>query len=62
MKHLLAHAMHEIQDLAIDLAKAGTPEALALRSRHLNGEFDASREESDAWVSLFLGLILGRRR
>lgn len=37
--------------LAMDLAAAGTPEALALRARHLNGEFDATKEESDAWVS-----------
>lgn len=36
--------------LAQDLATAGTPAALALRSRHLNGEFDASAEESDAWA------------
>lgn len=27
--------------LAADLAEAGTPGALALRARHLNGEFDA---------------------
>jgi hypothetical protein len=37
--------------LAEDLAKAGTPEALALRSRHLNGEFDATKEESDDWAA-----------
>lgn len=37
--------------LAEDLAKAGTPEALAIRKRHLNGEFDASKEESDAWAA-----------
>jgi hypothetical protein len=37
--------------LAEDLAKAGTPEALALRARHLNGEFDASLEESDEWAA-----------
>ena len=36
--------------LAEDLAKAGTPEAMALRARHMNGEFDASKEESDAWA------------
>lgn len=35
--------------LAADLAAAGTPEALALRARHLNGEFDASKEEGDEW-------------
>lgn len=31
--------------LANDLQKVGTPEALALRRRHLNGEFDASHDE-----------------
>lgn len=33
-----------------DLRKIGTPEALAIRSKHLNGEFDATKEESDAWA------------
>lgn len=37
--------------LAADLAKAGTPAALALRERHLDGEFDASSEESDEWAA-----------
>jgi len=37
--------------LAADLAKAGTPAALAVRMRHLNGEFDASNEESDEWAA-----------
>lgn len=36
--------------LSQDLAAAGTPAALALRSRHHNGEFDASAAESDAWA------------
>lgn len=36
--------------LAADLAAAGTPEALALRARHLNGEFDATSEESREWA------------
>lgn len=36
--------------LAADLAAAGTPAAMALRARHLNGEFDATKEESDAWA------------
>jgi hypothetical protein len=35
--------------LAADLAKVGTPQAMALRDRHLNGEFDASKEEGDEW-------------
>lgn len=37
-------------ELANDLAKVGTSTALALRARHLNGEFDASKEESDEWI------------
>jgi len=37
--------------LAEDLAKSGTPSALALRARHLNGEFDATKEESDDWAA-----------
>lgn len=37
--------------LADDLAKAGTPAALALRRRHINGEFDATTEESEEWFS-----------
>lgn len=37
--------------LAEDLAAAGTPAALALRARHLNGEFDATTEESDEWTA-----------
>jgi len=37
--------------LAADLAKAGTPAALALRARHINGEFDATKEESDDWAA-----------
>lgn len=36
--------------LATDLAKVGTPAAMALHKRHLNGEFDASPEESDEWA------------
>lgn len=36
--------------LSEDLRIAGTPEALALRERHHNGEFDASLEESEEWA------------
>lgn len=35
--------------LAADLAAVGTPAAMALRDRHLEGEFDASREEGEEW-------------
>lgn len=35
--------------LAADLAAVGTPAALALRARHLDGEFDASAEEGEEW-------------
>lgn len=41
--------MPEMQ-LAEDLAKVGTPAALNLRARHLHGEFDANRKESDEWA------------
>ena len=37
--------------LAMDLQRAGTPQALALRARHLEGEFDANKAESDTWAS-----------
>jgi len=37
--------------LANDLALAGTPAALAIRARHLDGEFDATSEESDEWAA-----------
>lgn len=37
--------------LAEDLAAAGTPAALALRARHLEGEFDATTEESEDWIN-----------
>jgi len=37
-----------IVQLVADLAKAGTPAALALRRRSMDGEFDATSEESDA--------------
>ena len=36
--------------LAADLVNAGTPSALALRKRHLNGDFDAAKDESDDWL------------
>lgn len=36
--------------LAADLTAVGTPAALALRARHMNGEFDATKEESDDWA------------
>ena len=39
------------QQLAADLAKVGTPAAMALRARHINGEFDATKEESDEWAA-----------
>ena len=37
--------------LEIDLREAATPAAEALRQRHLNGEFDSLKEESDAWIA-----------
>lgn len=53
--------------LSNDLAAAGTPEALQLRTRHHAGEFDASLEESEAWASseegqqTFAALMPGRK-
>lgn len=47
--------------LAEDLQKVGTADALALRTRHLNGEFDATKEESDEWVASPEGLDALRR-
>lgn len=38
------------QQLAIDLQGVGTKAALALLQRHMDGEFDASLEESDDWA------------
>ncbi len=52
--------------LASDLYRVHTPEALALRARHMNGEFDATKEESDAWAkgpdgqAAFRSLVRGR--
>ena len=42
-------ALPEMQ-LDADLIEAGTPEAMALRRRHHNGDFDASNEESETWA------------
>lgn len=36
--------------LTMDLAAAGTTEAMALRSRAIQGDFEASDEESEAWA------------
>lgn len=40
-----------VMQLAADLAQAGTPAALALWQRAINGEFDATLEESDEWAT-----------
>ena len=54
--------------LEADLRAAGTPAAEALRQRHLNGEFDASDEESDEWAKspegqeTFAELMRGKER
>ena len=36
--------------LMAELAAAGTEPALALRKRVMNGDFDATEEESEAWA------------
>jgi hypothetical protein len=33
-----------------DLAQAGTPKAMALRERVMEGDYDASPEEADEWA------------
>lgn len=37
--------------LSQDLYAVGTPAALKIRERHHNGEFDATKEESDEWMN-----------
>jgi hypothetical protein len=37
--------------LVTDLAKIGTPMALTIRQRAMNGDFDASVEESEDWAA-----------
>jgi hypothetical protein len=46
----LSESATNIMDLVNDLAKAGSVEALALRKRAIDGEFDATHEESEAWA------------
>jgi hypothetical protein len=59
-------AMPEIA-LIGDLLAAGTPEAMALRQRVIDGDFDASTAESDEWAksadgqAAFATLMGGRR-
>lgn len=43
------------QQLAADLLEVGTVEALMLRQRHINGEFDANTEESEEWAKSLEG-------
>jgi len=40
-----------IYQLVTDLRKVGTPEALVLAGRAIDGEFDATKEESAAWAA-----------
>lgn len=47
--------------LASDLKKAGTPAALVLRQRAMNGDFDASKAESDEWAGSPEGQATFRR-
>lgn len=46
----LSESAMPIHDLVNDLAMVGTPEALKLRDRAINGDFDATAEESEAWA------------
>lgn len=43
------------QQLAADLLNVGTVEALSLRQRHINGEFDATTKESEEWAKSLEG-------
>lgn len=62
----LSESATNILDLVNDLAKVGTVEALALRKRAIDGEFDSTAEESEAWAnspegqSAFNQLVKGR--
>lgn len=47
----LSDSATPINDLVNELAKVGSVEALALRRRAIDGEFDATKEESDAWAA-----------
>jgi hypothetical protein len=47
--------------LDAELFIAASPEAKALRARHHAGEFDATKEESDAWAASAEGQTAFRR-
>lgn len=40
-----------INQLVADLTLAGSQEAMALRARVIDGDFDATAEESEAWAN-----------
>jgi hypothetical protein len=42
----------DLPELALvhDLQRIGTPQALAIRQRVINGDFDAGKEESEEWA------------
>ena len=39
-----------IMTLAAELQEVGTPDAMLVRTQVINGEFDATPEEAEAWV------------
>lgn len=47
----LSHLPDPAMQLLKDLTKADTPAAKSLKARHMNGEFDATKEESDEWAA-----------
>lgn len=47
----LSHLPAPCIQLAVDLQQVGTPDALRVRDRHLQGDFDATKEESDEWAN-----------
>jgi hypothetical protein len=48
--YLSDHVFPELELVGL-LLRAGTPAAMGLRRRVIDGEFDASREESDEWAA-----------
>jgi hypothetical protein len=46
--------------LMAELAEVGTPAAMALRKRVMNGDFDATKEESDEWAKSEAGQAIAK--
>jgi hypothetical protein len=46
----LSQHMNPQMVLAAELAQRGSPEAMTLRAALINGDYDATEEESEAWA------------